>query len=58
MNPVEGDYFIDCSICQSIFTNWGFRRLVQDHDTIHKTWRDEYLHNECVNSAICLHLLT
>jgi hypothetical protein len=57
MNPVEGDYFIDCSICQSIFTNWGFRRLVQDHDTIHKTWRDEYLHNECVNSAFLSSLI-
>ncbi len=43
--------------CQSIFTEWGFRRLVQDHDTIRNTWRDEYLQNECMNSAFLSSLI-
>jgi len=58
MNAVAGDYFVDCSICQSIFQAWGFRRLVQDHDSLDENWKLGYLQKDCMNSAVLSSLIS
>jgi hypothetical protein len=57
MNSVAGDYFIDCSICQSIFQAWGFRLLVHDHDSVDENWKLGYLKKDCMNSAVLSSLI-
>jgi hypothetical protein len=58
MDSVAGHHFIDCSICQSIFQVWGFRRLVQDHDSIDNKSKLAYLKKECMSSAVLSSLIS